>query len=358
MMSKYRLTGGGQRESNLELFRIILMLGIVASHYRGASGLMDLVNTSNPLTSNSLFLLLFGCWGKVGINGFVLISGYFMCKSNITFKKFLKLVLEWFFYKYVILIIFIVTGYQSLSLRELAKAVIPFRTLTNMFTPCYVVFFLFIPFMNILIQNMKEKTHRYLVILVLGIFSVWASIPFVDVGSSYVFWFMAVYLVASYIRLYPIPVFDNTKFWGYMSLSAIVFSYLSVIFMAWVKQRFGYQDYFFFLSDSNKITSLIVALCFFMFFKNMKLKHIPWINQIAKSTFGVLCIHASSDEMRRWLWVDTLKNVKYFNSPYLVLHAFGAVLIVFTACTIIDQLRIKFIENPFFRFLDKSISSK
>lgn len=86
--------GGVQRDSNLELYRIIVMLAIVAHHYVVNSGLMAEINTSGPMAFNSLFLLLYGCWGKVGINCFALITGYFMCQSNITVKKFLKLVLE------------------------------------------------------------------------------------------------------------------------------------------------------------------------------------------------------------------------------------------------------------------------
>lgn len=163
------------------------MLGIVAHHYVVNSGLMQSIDVSNSLATNSLFLLLFGCWGKIGINCFVLITGYFMCKSNITLKKFLKLLLEWWFYKYLILAIFLITRYQEITPKNLVKTIVPFRSLTNGFTACYIIFFLFIPFINILIQNMTEKRHRLLLALSLGVFSVWASIPFIQVDSSYVF---------------------------------------------------------------------------------------------------------------------------------------------------------------------------
>ena len=351
--------GGVQRDSNLELYRIIVMLAIVAHHYVVNSGLTGVINENSLMNFNSLFLLLYGCWGKIGINCFVLITGYFMCKSNITVKKFLKLVLEWLFYKYVILAIFVLTGYQKFTVIELIKNILPIRTLTNGFTSCYIVFFLFIPFLNLLIHTMNEKQHRWLLILSLSVFSVLASIPGINVGSSYVFWFMNLYLVSSYIRLYPIPLFENTRFWGWMSLLAIVCSYVSVVAMAWMKDTFGFSlGYYFFLADSNKITALAVALCFFLFFKNWKLKYNPLINTIAASTFGVLCIHAHSDAMRQWLWKDLCNNVGFFVSDYLVLHAVVVVLAVFAVCTVIDQLRIRFVEIPFFKFYDQKIAPK
>ena len=89
---------GGQRESGIELFRITSMLVIVAHHYIVNSGVMDAVNEVNAVTGSSLFALLFGWGGKTGINCFVLITGYFMCTSRITLKKFLKLLLEIEFY--------------------------------------------------------------------------------------------------------------------------------------------------------------------------------------------------------------------------------------------------------------------
>lgn len=71
---------GSIRESGIELFRIITMLVIVAHHYVVNSGVIQEVYDSPTLSSNYIFMLLFGWGGKTGINCFVLITGYFMCK--------------------------------------------------------------------------------------------------------------------------------------------------------------------------------------------------------------------------------------------------------------------------------------
>ena len=84
-----RLSTNTQRESGIELFRIISMLLIVAHHYVVNSGVQDFIY-ENPLCVNSIFLFLFGGWGKTGINCFVLITGYFMCKSCISTKRAYK----------------------------------------------------------------------------------------------------------------------------------------------------------------------------------------------------------------------------------------------------------------------------
>jgi peptidoglycan/LPS O-acetylase OafA/YrhL len=69
------------RNSNLELYRIISMMMIVAHHYVVNSGL---TGEGGPLLTDftsgkSLFLSVFGAWGKTGINCFLMITGYYMC---------------------------------------------------------------------------------------------------------------------------------------------------------------------------------------------------------------------------------------------------------------------------------------
>ena len=95
-----------------------------------------------------------------------------------------------------------------------------------------------------------------------------------------------------------------------------------------------------------------------MLFKNLNLKYNKHINVIAGTTFGVLQIHANSDAMRTWLWVDVLKNVNMYSSRWLIIHAFASVLGIFVVCSLIDLLRKRFIEYPLFRFWDNQRERK
>lgn len=56
-----------KRDSNIELFRIIVMVFIVMHHYVVNSGICSLME-HNPSCSRSVFLYLFGMLGKTGIN--------------------------------------------------------------------------------------------------------------------------------------------------------------------------------------------------------------------------------------------------------------------------------------------------
>lgn len=331
------------RNSNLELYRITVMLLIVAHHYVVNSGLIGQMQSS-PLTTNSVFLYLFGMWGKTGINCFVLITGYFMCQSKTTVGKFFQLLLEVFFYKVAIYLIFVVTGVVSFRYTDLARALIPISNIGFGFTTGFILFYLFIPFINILIKNLSKSLHRQLIILCLFIYTLWYMLPWFSVSYNYVTWFIVLYLISSYIRLYPITKL-KTKHWGYITLLLVCISSISVI----VLKRAGYNNPYRLVSDSNAVLALLTAISSFMYFKDLRIKQSRFINSVAASCFGVLLIHANSNAMRQWLWCDTLHNVDYFDSPYCALHAITSVLVIYIVCTVLDMLRIRFIERPFFK---------
>lgn len=208
-----------QRNSNLELYRIIVMLLIVAHHYVVNSGLMEEM-AKDPLSSRSLFFYIFGMWGKTGINCFVLITGYFMCKSQITIRKFLKLFLEVEFYNVVIYVIFTATSYQPFSLKEAVLMLWPIKSIATGFTSCFLVFYMFIPFLNVLISHLDKKMHGRLMLLCLFTYTLMGTIHCFQVTMNYVSWFCVLYFIASYIRLYGFyPRFNTLKWGGYHLLN-------------------------------------------------------------------------------------------------------------------------------------------
>lgn len=79
------------------------MLIIISHHYVVNSGLTNLIY-GHEYTFKDIYYLLFGFGGKIAINIFILITGYFMCTSKITLNKFVKLLFEVEFYKLLTLV--------------------------------------------------------------------------------------------------------------------------------------------------------------------------------------------------------------------------------------------------------------
>lgn len=342
-----------QRESNIELFRIITMLLIVAHHYVVNSGLMETI-AQNPTNTRSLLYLIFGAWGKTGINCFVLITGYFMCQSNLTLRKYLKLLLEVYFYRFAVYALFMLFGKQAFSAYSLLIMLLPFSSIKDDFINCFLAFYLFIPFMNTAIKALDRKQHLILISLLLLIYTVLATIPKVHVTFNYVTWFIVLYFVGSYLRLYPVRWIDDHA--GRKLLITIMLAVFSFVLLIFYVSRTGRELYtaYYLISDSNKPFALLIAVFAFSFFRQLKIKYHPWINKVAATTFGVLLIHANSDTMRWWLWRETLKNESMYTSPWWIAHAILSVIGVFLVCSLIDMIRIRFLEKPFFRWYDQN----
>lgn len=282
-----------------------------------------------------------------------------MCTSKITIKKFVKLMAQVYLYRWLLFVTFLVTGYESVTPTRLISLVMPFWSITDGFTPCFIAFWLTIPFLSILVKNMNKRQHQLLLLLLLSIYTILGSVSTFSLTFNYVTWFGIIFFIASYIRLYPQPIFNKKNLWGWMTLLYVVLAMASILgqrLLLGGKMGLGY----FFVSDSNKIFAVAVAVCSFLWFKNMNIKYCKVINAFGAATFGVLLIHAGSNAMRTWLWKDIFDVVGHYGLPngQLVLFSVGVVLAIFIICNIIDQLRIVTLEKWFFNWYDRKLSAK
>jgi hypothetical protein len=132
----------------------------------------------------------------------------------------------------------------------------------------------------------------------------------------------------------------------------------SVVGLAFFAEKLGINNVYFFVQDSNKLPALAVGLFSFLYFKNVKIGQSRVVNAISSTTFGVLCIHASSGAMLKFLWGDLLKVTSYYDAKFyvLVLHAVISAILVFGVCSVIDIVRQYLIERPFFRWFDRKFT--
>lgn len=109
------------------------------------------------------------------------------------------------------------------------------------------------------------------------------------------------------------------------------------------------------MSDCQGIMAIVVAVCSFMYFKNLRIRQNRIINTIAASCFGVLQIHTNSDSMRQWLWYDIVNVREYFTEDGFSWKIIVSISIIYVSCTIIDYIRIQHIETPVFKILDNKL---
>lgn len=294
-----------QRESNIELLRIIMMIIIVGHHFIVNSGITEAININILKSSCGIkdyFALVFGWGGKTAINVFLLITGYFSCTQNFNLRKIINFCCEIMFYKVAIYFIFLFSGYEQFNIIDFGKMIlsIPYG-FGKGFTSSYVALYFCTPFINKLIQSLDKKNFEKLIVVLLVIFT-GISTFFLNTSFEYLGWYTTVYLIGAYLRLYPLSWFDNKKVVGGGMAISLLLSWLSVLFILFVSNKIGkFLPYFYFVSDSNKILAISTAIYTFLFAKQINIGCNKFINLLAASTFGVLMIHANSATMRKWL---------------------------------------------------------
>lgn len=350
------------RNSNLELYRIIVMLLIVAHHYVVNSGLFEVLRES-PASVSTVSMILFGAWGKTGINCFVLITGYFLCRSSFSWRKLLKLYLQLIFYAIIIYGILCFTGHESFSAIKSGLILFPIKSLTKNFLDCFLVFYLFIPFLNKFLSILDKRNHTLLCILLITFYTILPSNPYFSFSFNYVEWFIALYIFAAYLRNYSYEWKISHRHWGYITILMFVAGCMSILvfYYAYTHSYYsGFQPYFF-ISDSNKILALGIAVSSFMWFKDLKFRHLTIVNKIGATTFGVLLIHANSDAMRQWLWRETIDCKGHFEalSPTFTLaYAIVSVVTIFSVCALIDWLRGEYLEPLYLSKLESLLTKR
>lgn len=341
--SSWGVSSLAPRDSNLELLRIVLMLIVVAHHFACNSGALDVVDYSR-FSFKLVFLQMFAVWGKMAINAFVLISGYFMCRSNLTVKRYCKVLFEVVFYSWLVYLVFLVAGRETVSARRLFTQVTwVFGRANNGFVSSFLWFYLFIPFYNSLIGALDRRRLGWLVCLLLLLFSGTSTFLLNTTMFNEVFWYMTLYFTAAYIRLYPFKWMDNVRTCAAVFLLAVVAAVGSVLLIdcAIVYRNFDRVFVTYFLADSNKPLAFAVAVAIFLLFKNLKFGNSRAINLVASTTFGVFCIHTASDAMRHWLYFDVFDVQGHLGMGDMSFAGWcaGSVLSIFVVCSIVDLVR-------------------
>ena len=109
-----------------------------------------------------------------------------------------------------------------------------------------------------------------------------------------------------------------------------------------------------FLTVGNSLIILLTSVSTFLLFKSISIKNSGFINSLSATTFGVYLIH-DNDCIRSYLWNHLLVVKNYYVQPYFVLYSVIIILLIFSVCSFIDFLRIKFFEEPFFNKFENRI---
>ncbi len=326
-----------KRKSNFELLRIISMIFIILFHYVFKSGYK--VET---LTLNNYFIKLFWLLGEIGVNLFILISGYFMVKGKFSIKKVISLILEVIFYNSISAILAHTLGGEDI-LRIFYS---PYS-----FVRMYIMLYFLSPFLNMLIQNITKKEYQKLLVICIIFWSIMPTFLGIFKNStenldfySRMIWFIIIYLVGGYIRLYDIKFLNSRKkslifstiSFLLLSMSILVIYYAKILIPRLSNLEIAY------LWGPNNIITFVFCISFFKLFASIDIGSNKIINKISSTTLGIYMIHDGL--LRNYIWNNIFDTKEMLAKNDAIIHILIATIIIFVVGIIIDLIR-QFIER-------------
>ena len=153
------------RNTSIELLRIISMIMIMFHHfaYHG-----NFEWNFNEVTLPHLWYDFILMGGKVGVDIFVLISGYFLIENTEKLfqpKKLLKFWGQVVFYSIMTYLLSVMLRLNAFEIKQLIKVCLPITYPGWWFASTYFMLYLIHPFLNKLLHGLSKTEYQYLILM-------------------------------------------------------------------------------------------------------------------------------------------------------------------------------------------------
>ncbi len=330
-----------QRNSGIELLRIVAMILIIAHHFALHTNWPDVGFTPNAYLIDAL-----QSFGKVGVGIFFIISGYFLQKktpSNIK-QHIARILRPTYFYALLFLAIALIFGKIVFRIEipmssEIMESLIPITSHSYWFIGSFILLELFSP----IIKKATEALSNGEILFLIAAYVIFGW----EFGSFFYF------AANNYNPLITIPAFlvyvligiliarteksISTRKLIIASISCIIALLLAPFITRNLPLHYS-NNSLFWINDSP--ICMILSASLVLLFNRIK-KSSKVINYIAGLTLGVYLIH-DNFFVRYWLWKGGKLNVSshiYDSGPTFIVYAAIIILGLFIGCAVVEMIR-------------------
>lgn len=325
------------RESNIELLRLLAMAMVVIGHFcQYDIRTMDIhaLVCGSPLSM--LTKIWLGRMSGVAVNVFVLISGYFSIRLKA--KSVLNFVYLILFWRLAVAALQYACGVNEASALFSPQALNP---LNIWFVKAYLVLMVISPILNAFAEKVNQRELlKYIAGFYLVAFVSDFIIPIkfwgVFGGGYSAIWFVGLYLIGRYVRVYGLGRFDFSArknllvYVGASSLAAILL--WSVYLITDVRLVVGRVGCF--LGYYTSPFVVLGGLALFQCFSKITIRS-RVINYLALSTFAIYLAHSPT----KWFW-PLAREMFNLGLGAWCLRVFALLVAIFVGTILVDQLRI------------------
>lgn len=341
-----------ERNSSVELLRIIAMAFVVLAH-SSIHGRFPETESAVPF---NYYLLDWLCLGNLGVDIFVIISGYYLCTRDFRIRSLFKLLVQVWFFSYFSLVIYLACGY-SISGQELIRAVFPVIFGEYWFFTAYFVLLLLTPHINLFLAHAARVQLRTCLYSMLVLWCLIPTLTTKDMAGTPLLQFVMLYLLGAYLRLYPQNIFSHPRFRRAVEAISTLLLFASSVVLSLLGEQVpmvsGHETTFY-----SRTSVLVVGLAVGIVASAVYRK--PWtnryVNRVASCAFGVYLLH-DNPLLRKPLWSVWFRNNAFYNSEILIFRILVSAASIYLGGIVVEFLRQKTVERPMIALLEKGYAA-
>lgn len=351
-----------ERESGIELYKVIAIFLIVLSHviqtltepnYVLGIGEGTFINIATATTNlNVLLLAVFRICGALGNNMFFICSAWFLVNSKkMSLKKVVHMILDVWIINMIVLIALRSIGVQ-LQISDTVKTFFPTTFANNWYITCYLLFYMIHPFLNRMLEQLSINEHLAFATILFVIYFIIPVLPLEEINlffaNEFVI-FLATYVIVSFIKIYKNEWTENLK----SNKSILFVSIISYVVLILCVDFLGLRTNYFLnrLVRWNMNNSLFMFLIAFSSFNIMKKKE--FINRTIN--------YLSSLSLLVYIFHENLAFRRYFRPviEFSILNRFGIEhAFICAVCMAVSLTILSFIISAIYKKCFTKIVSK
>lgn len=334
----------GNRSANLDLLRLVAMFCIVVGHcimyaVIGADGSaisIDVHSVGAMVAWGEMYWMFF--LASIGVNCFVMLSGYLLAESGYRWKSVMKTWLATFTYSFGITLIFLVLGRASAG--DLLRSVAPVYFGQYWFMSMYIGLALVAPFLSKLVSVLSKRDY-IIMLIVLSVLNLRLfKFPYGEIygGPMSLVWFVYLFLVGAFVRKYrPFETFRHFGkcYFAFGILLASAYMILQLIQYKLNGRPLNYGGTF------NNSFTFVTSLLIFLWAVYLKIPSERFSRVVCSLGPLALGVYLVSEHplLRNAIWNETFHLRGYINSPWVPVVIIGVSLVVFAAGLLVEWVR-------------------
>ena len=332
MISTLKHTSASKRDSNIELLRLVLLFFIVVHHgFTPGLELGDMLHGSFPIIQDTDLLpaCLINAFCIIGVNTFILISGYYGIKT--TKSKFLNLLCQMFVYVLLFSVpVYLIQG----SIGKSLSSFLLFSHSRYWFVIDYLILMALAPGINLFFDKtcLREQGLFTMALLLVSCYLGFLWHFEANVNGYTVFQFITLYSTGRYLKNRSAHL-DKIPALVIYVLCSFIITALMMFF-----HKTGHDSWAWIMTYYNNPILIASAIAFFFIFKNMKIED-PRINQLSASSLAIYLFSCSA-LMAEIIYYPLIQSSYEANGRIAFLLIPVIAFLVSTLSIIVDKLLV------------------